>query len=96
MVYIEFPDDKKFTVDSYSYSKYGGGIVLRAYNPASYEEKINYVKQCDFTSFDLRAEYPGSKQKNYHFVSYELDNCFISFKGSGVVLEFYLNKMEVL
>lgn len=96
MVNILCPEGRNFTVDSYTYTKYGGVIVLRIYNPKSYNDIVDYVEQCNFMSFDLVANYPGKREKKHHFVSYDLSNYFVCFKESGTVLEFYLNKLEVI
>lgn len=89
-------DKQKIAVDSYSHDRKGCGVVLRIYNPASSDEVIDMMEKCNFSSFDLIAEYPGGRRKDSHFVLYELAGCTVTHKSAGTVLEIYLKKLEVV
>lgn len=94
-IHVITRDGQEIYADSYSFSRHDGTVILRFYNPESYDDIIKHVEGCDFGTFDMTAEYPGRK-KECHFVGYELTDCVTEHKSAGTVLEMYLKKLEVM
>lgn len=93
---VKTKNGRELAADSYTYVRCDGTVILRFYNPASCDDVISSVENCDFGVFDLTAGYPGGHRRELRLAGYEAADCMVTHKPAGTMLEIYLRKREVV
>lgn len=91
-VKVIFNDKKEIVADSYMLDKIDGHLVLRFFNPDSWEEIVDFVDACDQSRISLLINFPNREKR------IDLDNYYMEINNTtnvktGSILELHFKRL---